>query len=75
VDRPPLRDEAGLRGLTVVDCGTARRHPADRTGQGQYRRFPVLYRNDLLHDVHKDVARLVGEIPAKITVSGIQRTW
>jgi flagellar biosynthesis protein FlhA len=74
IDRS-LRDEAGLRGLTVVDCGTiivtlltelVKANIADFLSYSET--------HDLLHDVHKDAARLVAElIPAKITVSGIQR--
>ena len=74
IDRS-LRDEAGLRGLTVVDCGTiivtlltelVKANIADFLSYSET--------HDLLHDVHKDAARLVAElIPAKITVSGVQR--
>ena len=74
IDRS-LRDEAGLRGLTVVDCGTVivtLLTELVKANIGDFLSYTETH--DLLHDVHKDAARLVGElIPAKITVSGIQR--
>jgi len=74
IDRS-LRDEAGLRGLTVVDCGTiivtlltelVKANIADFLSYSET--------HDLLYDVHKDASRLVSElVPAKISVSGVQR--
>jgi flagellar biosynthesis protein FlhA len=74
IDRS-LRDEAGLRGLTVVDCGTiivtlltelVKANIADFLSYSET--------HDLLYNVHKDAERLVAElIPAKISISGVQR--
>ena len=74
IDRS-LRDEAGLRGLTVVDCGTViatqltelvRDNIADM--------LSYLEVSKLLHEVHRDCDKLVAElVPGRITISGIQR--
>ena len=74
IDRS-LRDEAGLRGLTVVDCGTILVTLLTELVKANIADFlSYLETHDLLHDIHKDAARLVTElIPSRITVSGVQR--
>lgn len=74
IDRS-LRDEAGLRGLTVVDCGTVIVTLLTELVKSNIADFlSFTETHALLHDIHKDAERLVGElVPAKISVSGIQR--
>ncbi len=74
IDRS-LRDEAGLRGLTVVDCGTiivTLLTELVKANIADFLSYSETY--DLLHTVHKDAERLVAElIPSKISVSSVQR--
>jgi flagellar biosynthesis protein FlhA len=74
IDRS-LRDEAGLRGLTVVDCGTIIVTLLTELVKANIADFlSYAETHDLLHNVHKDAERLVAElIPARISVSGVQR--
>lgn len=74
IDRE-LREEAGFRGLTVVDCGTVvtthlteivKDNIADLLSYGETQK--------LLHEVHKDAEKLIADlIPARISISGVQR--
>ena len=74
IDRS-LRDEAGLRGLTVVDCGTIIVTLLTELVKSNIADFlSYAETQNLLYEVHKDAAKLVSElIPAKISVSGVQR--
>lgn len=74
IDRS-MRDEAGLRGLTVVDCGTIIVTLLTELVKANIADFLSFSEtHNLLYDVHKDASKLVAElIPAKISVSGIQR--
>ena len=70
-----LRDEAGLRGLTVVDCGTViATHLTELVRDNIADMLSYLEVQKLLHEVHRDCEKLVAElVPSRITVSGIQR--
>ncbi|WP_313433837.1 flagellar biosynthesis protein FlhA [Novosphingobium sp.] len=74
IDRD-MRQEAGFRGLTVVDCGTVvtthlteivKDNIADLLSYGETQK--------LLNEVHKETEKLIADlIPAKISISGVQR--
>lgn len=70
-----LRDEAGLRGLTVVDCGTIiTTHLTELVKDNIADLLSYTETQKLLNEVHKDSEKLVNDIvPAKISVSGVQR--
>jgi flagellar biosynthesis protein FlhA len=70
-----LRDEAGLRGLTVVDCGTViATHLTELVRDNIADMLSYLEVAKLLNEVHRDCEKLVAElVPSRITVSGIQR--
>ena len=74
IDRD-LREEAGLRGLTVVDCGTIiATHLTELVKDNIADMLSYLEVQKLLNEVHKDAEKLVAElIPSKISVSGVQR--
>ena len=74
IDRD-LRDEAGLRGLTVVDCGTViATHLTELVKDSIADMLSYSETQKLLNDVHKDAEKLVADlVPARITVSGVQR--
>ncbi|GGB74368.1 flagellar biosynthesis protein FlhA [Blastomonas aquatica] len=74
IDRS-LRDEAGLRNLTVVDCGTIiTTHLAELVKDNIADLLSYTETQKLLTEVHKDAEKLVTDlVPAKITVSSIQR--
>lgn len=74
IDRS-LRDEAGLRGLTVVDCGTIIVTLLTELVKSNIADFLTYAEtHKLLHEIHKESERLVGDlIPAKISISGVQR--
>ena len=74
IDRE-LRDEAGLRGLTVVDCGTIiTTHLTELVKDNIADFLSYTETQKLLNEVHKDSEKLVADIvPAKISVSGVQR--
>ena len=74
IDRS-LRDEAGLRGLTVVDCGTViATHLTELVRDNIADMLSYLEVSKLLHEVHRDCDKLVAElVPGRITISGIQR--
>ena len=70
-----LRDEAGLRGLTVVDCGTViATHLTELVRDNIADMLSYLEVAKLLNEVHRDCEKLVAElVPNRITISGIQR--
>lgn len=74
IDRS-LRDEAGLRNLTVVDCGTIiTTHLAELVKDNIADLLSYTETQKLLTEVHKDAEKLVADlVPAKITISSIQR--
>ena len=74
IDRE-LRDEAGLRGLTVVDCGTIiTTHLTELVKENIADLLSYTETQKLLNEVHKESEKLVGDIvPAKISISGVQR--
>ena len=74
IDRE-LRDEAGLRGLTVVDCGTIiTTHVTELVKDNIADLLSYTETQKLLNEVHKDSEKLVADIvPSKITISGVQR--
>lgn len=70
-----LRDEAGLRGLTVVDCGTIiTTHLTELVKENIADLLSYTETQKLLTDVHKDAEKLVADIiPSRISISGMQR--
>ncbi|GAB5352461.1 flagellar biosynthesis protein FlhA [Qipengyuania sp. 483] len=74
IDRE-LRDEAGLRDLTVVDCGTiVTTHLAELVKDNIADLLSYTETQKLLSEVHRDAEKLVADlVPAKISISGIQR--
>ncbi|HEX8419312.1 MAG TPA: flagellar biosynthesis protein FlhA [Sphingomonas sp.] len=74
IDRE-LRDEAGLRGLTVVDCGTIiTTHLTELVKDNIADLLSYTETQKLLNEVHKESEKLVADIvPAKISISGVQR--
>lgn len=74
IDRS-LRDEAGLRNLTVVDCGTIiTTHLAELVKDNIADLLSYTETQKLLTEVHKDAEKLVADlVPAKISISSIQR--
>jgi len=74
VDRS-LRDEAGFRGLTVVDAGTIiTTHVTELVKDNIADLLSYTETQKLLNEVHKESEKLVGDIvPSKISISGVQR--
>ncbi|MXP10434.1 flagellar biosynthesis protein FlhA [Pseudoblastomonas halimionae] len=74
IDRE-LRDEAGLRDLTVVDCGTiVTTHLAELVKDNVAELLSYAETQKLLNEVHSEAEKLVADlVPAKISISGIQR--
>ncbi|MGF7155038.1 flagellar biosynthesis protein FlhA [Novosphingobium gossypii] len=74
IDRD-LRQEAGFRGLTVVDCGTVvTTHLTEIVKDNIADLLSYSEVQKLLDDVHKDSAKLIADIvPSRISVSGVQR--
>ena len=74
IDRD-LRDEAGFRGVTVVDCGTVvATHLTELIKDNIADLLSYTETQKLLNEVHKESEKLVSDIvPAKISVSGVQR--
>ena len=74
IDRS-MREEAGFRGLTVVDCGTiVTTHLTEIVKDNVADLLSYSETQKLLNEVHKDAEKLVADlIPAKISVSGVQR--
>jgi flagellar biosynthesis protein FlhA len=70
-----LRDEAGIRGLTVVDCGTViTTHLTEVVKDNIADLLSYTETQKLLSDVHRDCEKLVADIvPARLSISGIQR--
>lgn len=70
-----LRDEAGLRNLTVVDCGTIiTTHLAELVKDNIADLLSYTETQKLLTEVHNDSEKLVADlVPAKISISSIQR--
>ncbi|WP_033921475.1 flagellar biosynthesis protein FlhA [Sphingomonas sp. 37zxx] len=74
IDRS-LRDEAGVRGLTVVDCGTIiTTHLTELVKDNIADLLSFTETHKLITEIHKDSEKLVAEIvPGKISISGVQR--
>jgi flagellar biosynthesis protein FlhA len=74
IDRE-LRDEAGFRGLTVVECGTIiATHLTELVKDNIADLLSYTETQKLLTEVHKDAEKLVADIvPGKISISGVQR--
>ena len=74
IDRE-MREEAGFRGLTVVDCGTVvTTHLTEIVKDNVADLLSYTETQKLLNDVHKDVEKLIADIiPARISISGVQR--
>ncbi|MFV0623210.1 flagellar biosynthesis protein FlhA [Sphingomonas sp. ac-8] len=74
IDRS-LRDEAGFRGLTVVDAGTIiTTHVTELVKDNIADLLSYTETQKLLNEVHKESEKLVGDIvPSKISISGVQR--
>lgn len=70
-----MREEAGFRGLTVVDCGTVvTTHLTEIVKDNIADLLSYAETQKLLNDVHKDAEKLIADlIPAKISISGVQR--
>ncbi|MDP9413638.1 MAG: flagellar biosynthesis protein FlhA [Pseudomonadota bacterium] len=70
-----LRDEAGFRGLTVVDSGTViTTHLTELVKDNIADLLSYTETQKLLNEVHKDSEKLVQDIvPSKIAISGVQR--
>jgi flagellar biosynthesis protein FlhA len=74
IDRE-LRDEAGFRGLTVVDCGTIiTTHLTELVKDNISDLLSYTETQKLLTEVHKDSEKLVADIvPSKVSISSVQR--
>jgi flagellar biosynthesis protein FlhA len=74
IDRE-LRDEAGMRGLTVVDCGTIiATHLTELVKENISDMLSYTETQKLLNEVHKESEKLVADlIPSKMSISGVQR--
>ncbi len=74
IDRE-LREEAGFRGLTVVDAGTIiTTHLTELVKDNIADMLSYTEVQKLLNEVHTDSAKLVAEIiPSRISISGVQR--
>jgi flagellar biosynthesis protein FlhA len=69
------RDEAGVRGLTVVDCGTIiTTHLTELVKDNIADLLSFTETHKLITEIHKESEKLVSEIvPSKISISGVQR--
>ncbi|MGH6744597.1 flagellar biosynthesis protein FlhA [Novosphingobium sp. PhB57] len=74
IDRD-MRQEAGFRGLTVVDCGTVvTTHLTEIVKDNIADLLSYTETQKLLNEVHKDTEKLIADlIPSKISISGVQR--
>lgn len=74
IDRE-LRDEAGFRGLTVVDCGTIiTTHLTELVKDNIADLLSYTETQKLLTEIHKDAEKLVADIvPSKVSISSVQR--
>ncbi len=70
-----LREEAGFRGLTVVDPGTViTTHLTEIVKDNIADLLTYAETSKLLSELHKDMEKLVADIvPSRISISGIQR--
>jgi flagellar biosynthesis protein FlhA len=70
-----LREEAGLRGPTVVDCGTIiTTHLTELVKDNIADLLTYTETQKLLNEVHTDSEKLIADVvPSKISVSGVQR--
>jgi flagellar biosynthesis protein FlhA len=70
-----MRQEAGFRGLTVVDCGTVvTTHLTEIVKDNIADLLSYAETQKLLDEVHKDSAKLIAEVvPSRISISGVQR--
>jgi len=73
--REELREEAGFRGLTVVDAGTIiTTHLTELVKDNIADMLSYTEVQKLLNEVHTDSSKLVAEIiPSRISISGVQR--
>lgn len=74
IDRE-LREEAGFRGLTVVDCGTIiATHLTELVKDNIADLLSYTETQKLLTEVHKESEKLVADIiPSKVSISSVQR--
>ncbi|KPH62779.1 flagellar biosynthesis protein FlhA [Novosphingobium aerophilum] len=74
IDRD-MREEAGFRGLTVVDCGTVvTTHLTEIVKDNIADLLSYTETQKLLNEVHKESEKLISDIiPGKISISGVQR--
>jgi flagellar biosynthesis protein FlhA len=74
IDRE-LRDEAGFRGLTVVECGTIiTTHLTELVKDNIADLLSYTETQKLLTEVHKESEKLVSDIvPSKVSISSVQR--
>ena len=74
IDRD-MREEAGFRGLTVVDCGTVvTTHLTEIVKDNIADLLSYAETQKLLNEVHKDAEKLIADlVPSKISISGVQR--
>ncbi|MBW4330465.1 flagellar biosynthesis protein FlhA [Stakelama sp. CBK3Z-3] len=74
IDRE-LREEAGFRGLTVVDAGTIiTTHLTELVKENIADMLSYTEVQKLLNEVHTDSSKLVADIiPSRISISGVQR--
>jgi len=70
-----MRQEAGFRGLTVVDCGTVvTTHLTEIVKDNIADLLSYTETQKLLDEVHKESAKLIAElVPSRISISGVQR--
>lgn len=70
-----MRQEAGFRGLTVVDCGTiVTTHLTEIVKDNIADLLSYAETQKLLDEVHKESAKLIADvIPSRISISGVQR--
>ncbi|WP_213982703.1 flagellar biosynthesis protein FlhA [Sphingomonas sp. dw_22] len=74
IDRE-LRDEAGFRGLTVVECGTIiTTHLTELVKDNIADLLSYTETQKLLTEVHRESEKLVADIiPSKVSISSVQR--
>ncbi len=74
IDRE-LRDEAGFRGLTVVECGTIiTTHLTELVKENIADLLSYTETQKLLTEVHKESEKLVADlVPSKVSISSVQR--
>ncbi|OAN52557.1 flagellar biosynthesis protein FlhA [Sphingobium sp. TCM1] len=74
IDRD-MREEAGFRGLAVVDCGTVvTTHLTEIVKDNIADLLSYAETQKLLNEVHKEAEKLIADlIPARISISGVQR--